>query len=82
MVRGEPERGKHTAEPLNVKYRVDRVSKYLSGHWLDFGCSDGGYDEELLSRGLDAITGIDIEAPRIADAKNRREFRRRHSSIR
>lgn len=71
MVRGEPERGHHTAEPLTVKYRVDRVSKYLSGHWLDFGCAEGGYDEELLSRGLDAITGIDIEALRIADAQNR-----------
>jgi SAM-dependent methyltransferase len=72
MVRGEPERGQPTAEPLTVKYRVDRVAKYLSGHWLDYGCADGGYHEELLSRGLNTITGIDIEAPRIADAKNRR----------
>jgi 2-polyprenyl-3-methyl-5-hydroxy-6-metoxy-1,4-benzoquinol methylase len=71
MVKGEPERGQHTAEPLTVKYRVDRVAKYLSGHWLDFGCAEGGYHEQLLSRGLDAITGVDIEEPRIAEAKSR-----------
>jgi hypothetical protein len=45
MVTGEPDRGSATATPLNVSCRVDRISKYLSGHWLDFGCADGGYDE-------------------------------------
>jgi 2-polyprenyl-3-methyl-5-hydroxy-6-metoxy-1,4-benzoquinol methylase len=71
MVRGEPERGENTAHPLTVSYRVERVSKYLSGHWLDYGCAEGGYDEELLSHGLDAITGVDVEEPRIAAAKRR-----------
>ena len=60
-----------TATPLNVSYRVDRISKYLSGHWLDFGCADGGYDEEMLARGLEAVSGVDVEESRIADAKRR-----------
>ena len=71
MVTGEPDRGSTTATPLNVSYRVDRISKYLTGHWLDFGCADGGYDEEMLARGLDAVTGVDVEESRIADAKRR-----------
>jgi SAM-dependent methyltransferase len=71
MVDGEPDRGAATATPLNVSYRVDRISKYLSGHWLDFGCADGGYDEEMLARGLKAVSGVDVEEPRIADAKRR-----------
>lgn len=66
-----PDRGKSTATPLNVTYRVDRISNYLSGHWLDFGCADGGYAEELLKRGLDAVSGVDVERDRIADAKLR-----------
>lgn len=71
MVDGEPERGSTTATPLNVRYRIDRISKYLSGHWLDFGCADGGYDEEMLARGLDAVSGVDVEESRIAEAKRR-----------
>ncbi|OBG42602.1 hypothetical protein A5672_11410 [Mycobacterium alsense] len=71
MVTGEPDRGSATATPLNVRYRVDRISKYLSGHWLDFGCADGGYDERLLACGLEAVTGVDVEESRIADAKRR-----------
>jgi SAM-dependent methyltransferase len=69
MVRGEPDRGMNTALPLAVTYRVDRVTHYLSGHWLDFGCAEGGYHAELLARGLDAITGVDVEAPRIETAR-------------
>ena len=71
MVTGEPDRGSATATPLNVSYRIGRISKYLSGHWLDFGCADGGYDEEMLARGLAAVTGVDVEESRIADAKRR-----------
>jgi SAM-dependent methyltransferase len=71
MVTGEPDRGCATATPLNVTYRIDRISKYLSGHWLDFGCADGGYDAEMLAHGLEAVTGVDVEEPRIADAKRR-----------
>ena len=71
MVNREPDRGTATATPLNVSYRIDRVSKYLSGHWLDFGCADGGYDEEILARGANAVTGVDVEEPRIAAAKQR-----------
>jgi SAM-dependent methyltransferase len=71
MVNREPDRGEATATPLNVSYRIDRISKYLSGHWLDFGCADGGYEEELLARGLDAVSGVDVEEERIAEAKRR-----------
>jgi SAM-dependent methyltransferase len=69
MVRGEPDRGMNTAEPLTVTHRVERIAPYLSGHWLDFGCAEGGYHAELLARGLDAVTGVDIEAPRIEKAR-------------
>jgi SAM-dependent methyltransferase len=71
MVVGVPQRGAPTATPLNVSYRVHRISQYLSGHWLDFGCADGGYDHELLARGLDAVSGVDVEESRIAEAKRR-----------
>ena len=71
MVTNEPERGLSTATPMNVGYRVDRIADYLSGHWLDFGCADGGYGQEMLRRGLDAITGVDVEESRIVDAIGR-----------
>jgi SAM-dependent methyltransferase len=71
MVNREPDRGESTATPLNVGYRIDRISRHLSGHWLDFGCADGRYDEEMLARGLDAVSGVDVEEQRIAEAKRR-----------
>jgi 2-polyprenyl-3-methyl-5-hydroxy-6-metoxy-1,4-benzoquinol methylase len=71
MVSREPDRGAPTATPLNVSYRIDRISKYLSGHWLDFGCAQGGYDEAMLAQGLDAVSGVDVEESRIAEAKRR-----------
>jgi 2-polyprenyl-3-methyl-5-hydroxy-6-metoxy-1,4-benzoquinol methylase len=71
MVNREPDRGVTTATPLNVAYRIDRISRHLSGHWLDFGCADGGYDEEMLARGLDAVSGVDVEEDRIVEAKRR-----------
>ena len=64
MVNREPDRGDATATPLNVSYRIGRISKYLSGHWLDFGCADGGYEAEMLARGLDAVSGVDVEEGR------------------
>lgn len=71
MVNREPDRGETTATPVNVDYRVGRISKYLSGHWLDFGCADGGYGQEMLARGLDALSGVDVESSRIAEARKR-----------
>lgn len=68
LVNREPDRGDPTATPLNVSYRIGRVAQYLSGHWLDFGCADGGYDEELLKRGVARLTGVDVERDRIAEA--------------
>ena len=67
----ELDRGSTTATPMNVSYRVDRISQYLSGHWLDLGCADGGYHEEMLARGLHSVTGVDVEEDRIADAMRR-----------
>lgn len=67
----EPDRGAPTATPLNVSYRIGRISHYLSGHWLDFGCADGGYVEELLARGLRAVSGVDVEDDRINKARLR-----------
>jgi SAM-dependent methyltransferase len=71
MVNREPDRGEATATPLNVTYRIDRISRYLSGSWLDFGCADGGYDAEILTRGAEAVTGVDVEESRIVAAKRR-----------
>jgi SAM-dependent methyltransferase len=67
----ELDRGSSTATPLNVRYRVDRVAPHLQGHWLDFGCADGGYDAELLRRGADRITGVDVEEARVEAARGR-----------
>jgi 2-polyprenyl-3-methyl-5-hydroxy-6-metoxy-1,4-benzoquinol methylase len=69
MVKGEPDRGVNTADPQMVTYRVARIAHLLSGHWLDYGCAEGGYHAEMLERGLDAITGVDVEAPRIELAR-------------
>jgi SAM-dependent methyltransferase len=71
MVTRELDRGSSTATPLNVSYRIDRIANYLSGHWLDFGCASGGYDEELMARGLERVTGVDVEQARIDDARRR-----------
>jgi SAM-dependent methyltransferase len=68
---GQPQRGCTTATPLNVTYRIDRIERFLSGHWLDFGCADGGYVQEMLARGVERVDGVDVEADRIADARAR-----------
>jgi 2-polyprenyl-3-methyl-5-hydroxy-6-metoxy-1,4-benzoquinol methylase len=61
-----------TASPLNVRYRVNRVAKYLGGRWLDVGCADGGYARELLARGVLELEGIDVEPDRVEAAKARK----------
>lgn len=71
MVTGEPERGESTAMPVNVTYRIGRISQYLSGHWLDFGCADGGYDAAMLAHGAVAVSGVDVEESRIVEARRR-----------
>ena len=71
MVNREPDRGDPTATPLNVEYRIDRIAGRLAGRWLDFGCADGGYVEAMLARGADAVSGVDVEEDRIAEAKRR-----------
>lgn len=71
MVTTEPDRGKSTATPLNVNYRVDRISSYLSGRWLDYGCATGGYNAEMLSKGVETLVGVDVEEDRIEEAKRR-----------
>jgi SAM-dependent methyltransferase len=64
----EPDRGRNTATPRNVTYRVGRIAPYLSGKWLDYGCAEGGYTEELLRRGAQEIVGVDVEKDRVAAA--------------
>jgi len=62
-------RGKSTATSLNVRYRVDRIARYLSGRWLDYGCADGGYSAELLRSGASEVVGVDVEEDRIQTAQ-------------
>lgn len=68
---GEPARGNSTASPLNVRYRVGSISKYLSGRWLDYGCADGGYTDGLLDGGASSVVGVDVEAARVEEARRR-----------
>lgn len=71
---GEPhalERGCSTATSRNVSYRIGRIAPYVHGRWLDFGCADGGYTSGLLDAGASAVAGVDVEAPRIAEATAR-----------
>jgi 2-polyprenyl-3-methyl-5-hydroxy-6-metoxy-1,4-benzoquinol methylase len=63
--------GNSTASPLNVTYRVGRISPYLSGRWLDYGCADGGYSSALLSYGASSVEGVDVEEGRIQEATAR-----------
>ena len=71
---GQPhalERGCSTATSRNVSYRIGRIAPYVRGRWLDFGCADGGYTSGLLEAGASAVDGVDVEAPRIAEATAR-----------
>jgi len=65
---GQPDRGRSTASPLNVRYRTERFAQYVSGRWLDYGCAEGGYTSELLRRGATEVVGVDVEADRIKKA--------------
>jgi 2-polyprenyl-3-methyl-5-hydroxy-6-metoxy-1,4-benzoquinol methylase len=65
MPLGAPGPGRNTATPLNVQYRTDRISPYLSGKWLDYGCAEGGYSEQLLHRGASEVVGVDVDRDRI-----------------
>jgi SAM-dependent methyltransferase len=68
MVARQPDRGKNTATPLNVAYRMGRIAPYLSGRWLDYGCAEGGYAAALLSHGAREVVGVDVEEDRIKQA--------------
>jgi len=63
--------GHSTALPLNVEYRIDRISDLVHGRWLDLGCADGGYAAEILRRGADEVVGVDADATRVAQATAR-----------
>jgi SAM-dependent methyltransferase len=43
----------------------------LRGDWLDIGCASGGYTSALLAYGAASATGVDPEAERIAQARER-----------
>lgn len=66
-----PGRGKSTASPLNVSYRIGRIADLVNGRWLDLGCADGGYTAELLRQGAIEVIGVDAEKDRIASASAR-----------
>ncbi len=59
MVNREPDRGETTATPMNV------------GYWIDFGCADADYDQEVLNRRLDALGGVEGGRPDRAGVRTR-----------
>ena len=64
--------GGSTAIGRNVGYRIGKFAELVSGSWLDFGCADGGYAQELLRVGAKRITGADVDPEHIAAAKARK----------
>jgi SAM-dependent methyltransferase len=67
----QPILGTNTATPQNLAYRVGKIAPYLSGHWLDYGCADGGYVEALLSNGASSVVGVDVDERLISQATAR-----------
>ena len=65
--------GGSTAEQVLVEHRLEKVAP-ITGHWLDYGCADGGYAAGLLDAGAEHVTGVDVVRERIARA-NERETR-------
>jgi SAM-dependent methyltransferase len=60
-----------TALGMNPSYRVGRIARPIVGRWLDYGCADGGYAEQLLSAGAHEVVGVDVERDRIEQARAR-----------
>lgn len=64
------EPGHSTAYPFNVQYRIGRIAEYIyGGHWLDYGCADGGYTSALLTAGAATVSGVDVIPDRIEAAR-------------
>jgi len=63
--------GCSTAVGMNAQYRAGRIAHHVSGKWLDYGCADGGYAEQLLTVGADEVVGVDVETSRIEQAQAR-----------
>jgi ubiquinone/menaquinone biosynthesis C-methylase UbiE len=64
------EPGHSTAYPFNVQYRIGRIAEYIyGGHWLDYGCADGGYTSALLTAGPATVSGVDVIPDRIEAAR-------------
>jgi SAM-dependent methyltransferase len=66
------QRGCSTASGINASYRIGRIREHVSGRWLDYGCADGGYAEQLLLAGAQEVLGVDVEKDRIAEAQARK----------
>jgi SAM-dependent methyltransferase len=65
-------RGTATDFPVNVSYRMEKVARAgVRGDWLDIGCANGGYTGALLAYGAATATGVDPEADRIVQARER-----------
>jgi SAM-dependent methyltransferase len=65
--------GESTAVASNVAYRLGKLERrgIVAGRWLDCGCADGGYAIGLAQSGAAHVTGVDIIADRIAEARMR-----------
>lgn len=62
--------GCSTASPFNVRYRIQRIARYIKdGDWLDYGCADGGYTRALLNSGAATAYGVDVASDRVAAAQ-------------
>lgn len=54
---------------------IDRITKEHPAHLLDFGCGDGRLSSEVIDRGVQHVTGIDLVEGAILQA---RAFNHRH----
>jgi SAM-dependent methyltransferase len=76
-------RGRSTALPLNVEYRLGKIRDLgvLHGAWLDCGCAEGGYTVALAQFGAASVVGIDPEEGRIEEARRRADGDERLSFV-
>jgi SAM-dependent methyltransferase len=66
-------RGRSTGLAGNVEYRLGKIRDLgvLHGAWLDCGCAEGGYTIALARFGATSVVGVDPEAGRIEQARER-----------
>lgn len=64
-------RGRSTALPFNLRYRLGRLRAQglVKGTWLDCGCATGGYARALAESGAALTVGIDLDGTQLATAR-------------